>query len=72
MIVSGRLEVDQFTDRNGKNVRLVVVEAYSIHLVDALNTQVIREGVGASVNAAYEQSAAPMASVGASEEEIPF
>ncbi len=72
VIVSGRLEVDQFVDRAGKNVRLVVVEANSIHLVDSLKNPIsvaepVAVGAGA-VAASYESAdVAPMGS-----EEIPF
>ncbi len=73
VLISGRLEVDQFVDRAGKNVRLVVVEANSIHLIDSLKNPTGAEALavaGASSPAA-EAAFEDMAPVGGSEE-IPF
>lgn len=36
VIVTGRLQLDQYTDKSGKSVRLAVVEANNIHLLDDL------------------------------------
>ena len=69
VIVSGRLELDQFIDRAGKNVRVVVVEANSIHFVDSLKNAVSAQAVtvGAPAEATAFEDVAPMGS-----EEIPF
>lgn len=36
IIVSGRLQIDQFADRNGKNVKLLNVEASSLNFANDL------------------------------------
>jgi single-stranded DNA-binding protein len=38
IIISGRLQIDQFADRNGKNIKLLNVEASSLNFVNDLNT----------------------------------
>jgi single-strand DNA-binding protein len=37
VVVSGRLQIEQFADRNGKNVKLLNVEASSLNFVSDLN-----------------------------------
>lgn len=73
VLVSGRLQIDQFQDRNGKNVRLTVVEASSLHLLEDLSKELLDTSSEQSFDAA--PAAAPMDdsfAPSASEEEIPF
>jgi len=67
VIVSGRLELDQYTDRAGKNVRVAVIEANAIHFVDSL------KNVGAGQPVAMAAASAVLEDINpAASEEIPF
>lgn len=75
IIVSGRLQIDQFADRNGKNIKLLNVEASNLNFASDLNS------VSSSANdmGAYDEAAASSSSSSSSSEtdsfnnqEIPF
>ncbi len=70
VLVSGRLELEQFTDRNGKNIRLVVIEANNLVFPEDLQKPILNEQNHNSK--AVLEPAASSARVLASEEEIPF
>lgn len=75
VIVGGRLELDQYQDRAGKNVRVVVVEANTIHLIDSLKNVSAGQPVDMDMDMAMASSgaAAVLEDINpAASEEIPF
>ncbi len=75
VIVGGRLELDQYQDRAGKNVRVVVVEANTIHLIDSLKNVSAGQPVDMGMDMAMASSgaAAVLEDINpAASEEIPF
>ena len=70
IIVSGRLQIDQFTDKNGKNVRLLNIEASSLKFAsDIANASNTNNDLGA-----YDEAATASGSETDSfnNQEIPF
>lgn len=70
IVVSGRLQIDQFADRNGKNVKLLNVEASSLNFVNDLN----KVSSAANDAGSYDDAASTSASETDSfdNQEIPF
>lgn len=70
VVVSGRLQIEQFADRNGKNVKLLNVEASSLNFVSDLN-QVSNNNADLG---SYDEAASTSASETDSfdNQEIPF
>ena len=70
IVVSGRLQIDQFTDRNGKNVKLLNVEASSLNFV----TDLTKVSNMATEMGNYDEAATTSASETDSfdNQEIPF
>lgn len=70
VVVSGRLQIDQFADRNGKNVKLLNVEASSLNFVNDLS----KISASATEAGSYDEAASTSASETDSfdNQEIPF
>lgn len=73
VLVTGRLEINQFTDSKGTNVRLASIEANDIKFLDELSQSIME--IQASSNISEDESMSsepPFNPSSGSEEEIPF
>ena len=72
IVVSGRLQIDQFADKNGKNVRLLNLEASSLNFVTDLNKNNNANAIDSSVYDELESSNAGSEKDAFDNQEIPF
>ena len=77
VIVNGRLQIDQFNDQSGKQVRLAVVEANQLNfaqdLVGSATTAMNQQEQAVPMDApSFDQLDAAAASAPSNTEEIPF
>lgn len=78
VVVSGRLQLNQFTANNGKNIRVAEIEANNLSFADSLSNSSNYQGSSVESqsgfdNADFGSSMAPASSApSGSEEEIPF
>ena len=67
--VVGRLQINQFTDKAGKNVRVAEIDASSVTVLSEISDDIVMSADAASFDASPLEEA-PTASAGS--EEIPF
>lgn len=73
VVVSGRLQIDQFNNKEGKMVRLLVVEASKINLVEDLASTVSYSEINGSNEEDYGGSESSMTATDAfADQEVPF
>jgi single-strand DNA-binding protein len=72
IVVSGRLQIDQFADKNGKNVRLLNLEASNLNFVSDLNKNNNSNAIDSSVYDELESSNAGSEKDAFDNQEIPF